>query len=90
MKPILADLSVSANLSSGPNHSHIKNSVGNDLGIDRDPVGTLSQSVNDRVSGPEAIAISECGRPNDNYLHQSHTSKQGEQAPSFSASLLRG
>jgi hypothetical protein len=34
-------------------HLHVKNTVGNDLGVDRDLVGSLGQSPNDGVCGPK-------------------------------------
>jgi len=34
-------------------HLHVKNTVSDDLGIDRDFVGSLGQSPNDRVCGPK-------------------------------------
>lgn len=32
---------------------HVEDGVGNDFGIDRNPVGAFSQSEDDRVGGPE-------------------------------------
>ena len=34
--------------------SHVEDTVSDDLGVDRDLVGSLRQSPDDRVSGPEA------------------------------------
>jgi hypothetical protein len=34
---------------------HVKDTVGDDFGVDRDLVGSLGQGPDDGVSGPEAI-----------------------------------
>ena len=37
----------------GESHLHVKNTVSDDLGVDRDLVGSLGQSPNDGVCGPK-------------------------------------
>lgn len=39
-------------------HSHIEDGVSDDLGVDRELVGSLSQGKDDWVSGPKAAIIS--------------------------------
>jgi hypothetical protein len=40
-------------MASRGSHLHVKNSVSDDLGVDRDLVGSLGQSPNDGVCGPK-------------------------------------
>jgi hypothetical protein len=40
-------------MESGGSHLHVKNTVSDDLGVDRDLVGSLGQSPNDGVCGPK-------------------------------------
>lgn len=54
VKPILAALDVSGCRDAKRGGLHIKNTVSDDLGVDSDLVGTLGQSPDNGVSGPEA------------------------------------
>jgi len=55
VKATLAALEISCRVSWGSreSHLHVKNTVSDDLGVDRDLVGSLGQSPNDGVCGPK-------------------------------------
>ena len=63
VNPSLAALYVSIGLGHGADQEskvkgrdlHVKDTVSDDLGVDRDDVGSLGQSPNNGVSGPEAV-----------------------------------
>jgi len=65
VKPSLAALHVSIGLGQGAGQEskvkerdlHVEDTVSDDLGVDRNDVGSLGQSPNNRVSGPETYIL---------------------------------
>ena len=69
VKPSLAALHVSIGLGHGADFQesklkerdlHVEDTVSDDLGVDRNDVGSLGQSPNNRVSGPETYILAMC------------------------------
>jgi hypothetical protein len=54
VKPSLAALLISLAPKLKKMSLHVKDTVGDDLGVDRDLVGSLGQGPDDGVSGPKA------------------------------------
>lgn len=98
MKPILAELCKTVQpclsakyLIKSSNNLHVKNGVGDDLGVKRDLVGTLGEAEDDGVGGPKATSGQDCistmSRQAE-HVQKGHASEQEVESSSLAASVL--